>query len=297
MSLRRWIPLLRLRFVFVPLVPQYLGIVLASRELWPTQAPGLPGRWILAALAFMVSGFSTYLLNDVCDLGDDAHNPRRRTSPLVQGNVRRGEALAWAAGLRLAALLTAAGASWGCLGAMAAASLLSIAYSVPPLRLKARAGWDIFVQAGAVGCLYPLSGWALLRPVSEFPWLLGAHAGVYQAGPLLLTMLYDLPSDRSRGIGTTAVRLGARGSFRLCLALMLAGMALLAILAAGRSVITPRFLVYALPVAILHWAVMAGAWRRRDDPVALRRYVYLTGAAALLPYILWALYLGGVLPA
>ncbi len=297
MSLRRLVPLLRLRFVPLSLVPQYLGIVLASRALWPEPAPGFHLRWLLAALAFTFSGFSTYLLNDVCDCGDDAHNPRRGSSPLVRGEVRRGEALAWAAGLRLAALAAAAGASWGCLLTVAAASLLSVVYSVPPLRLKGRAGWDLAVNAVAVGCLYPLSGWALLRPLADFPWLLGALATVYQAGPLLLTMVFDLPSDRARGVRTTAVRLGARGAMRLCLALLLAGMGMLVVLAAARYVVTPRFLVYALPVAVLHLAVIAGAWRRRDDPAALRPYVYQTAAAPLLLYVLWALYLGGILPA
>jgi hypothetical protein len=49
-------------------------------------------------------------------------------------------------------------------------------------------------------------------------------------------------------------------------------------------------------MAVLQVRVILRARRLRDEPRPLKRYVYSTAGTALLPYVVWALYLGRVLP-
>ncbi len=298
MGVRNILPLLRLRFTPALLVPQYLGLVLATRELWPSDS-AVAWRWLLAALACspLIGGGATHLLNDAMDLEDDRTNPRRQQSPLVRGLVGRREVLAWAAGLRLLALGMSAWISLRFLLVYLAMTALSIAYSVRPVRLKARAGWDVLAQASAQGLFFPLTGWVLARPLADFPWWLAAHFTSALAVPFLFVLLYDLPADRARGIRTSAVALGSRGTMWAGLALMLAALGLLVAFAALRYVVAPRFLCYALPLLAAQLLFLPRAWRLRDDPPRLKRYIYSTaGWLGLAPYAVWTLYLAGCLP-
>ncbi len=86
---------------------------------------------------------------------------------------------------------------------------MSILYSVPPARLKARAGWDLLINCLGFGALAPLAGWGLtglpvtpgMRSVAVgFAFLFGA---LYPA-----TQLYQIAEDRARGDRTLAIVLG-----------------------------------------------------------------------------------------
>jgi 4-hydroxybenzoate polyprenyltransferase len=103
-------------------------------------------------------------------------------------------------------------------------ALLSVAYSVPPFRLKAVAGMDWLVNMLGFGTLTPMAAWAISgRPLH------GAMAAVlWSFTPLFaalypLTQLYQLDDDRARGDHTLAVRLGPRNS--LTVAVFCAGIA------------------------------------------------------------------------
>ncbi|HET6198347.1 MAG TPA: UbiA family prenyltransferase, partial [Acetobacteraceae bacterium] len=92
-------------------------------------------------------------------------------------------------------------------------ALMSVAYSVPPFRLKAIAGMDWLVNMLGFGTLTPMAAWAISgRPLP------GVMAAVlWSFTPLFaalypLTQLYQLDDDRARGDHTFAVRLGPRNS-------------------------------------------------------------------------------------
>src|SRR5262249_28893435 len=87
--------------------------------------------------------------------------------------------------------------------------VLSILYSVPPLRLKAVAGIDWLINMWGFGTLTPFAGWATtgvpLDPARGLV-LLGfcpLFAALYP-----LTQLYQMEPDRRRGDSTLALRLG-----------------------------------------------------------------------------------------
>jgi 4-hydroxybenzoate polyprenyltransferase len=94
--------------------------------------------------------------------------------------------------------------------AYAACFAMSLAYSVPPVRLKAVAGADWVINILGVGVLTPYAGWAAsgmpLRP--EGIWIL-AGFGLLFGALYPLTQLYQFEEDATRGDRTLARMLGA----------------------------------------------------------------------------------------
>jgi 4-hydroxybenzoate polyprenyltransferase len=90
---------------------------------------------------------------------------------------------------------------------------MSLAYSVPPVRLKAVAGADWMINIVGVGVLTPYAGWAAsgfaLRP--EGRWIMIGFGCLF--GALYpLTQIYQFDDDAIRGDRTLARMLGVRTS-------------------------------------------------------------------------------------
>ena len=96
--------------------------------------------------------------------------------------------------------------------------LLSVVYSVPPLRLKAMAGADWLINMIGFGTLTPYAGWAAtghaLTPAGR--WVLLAFCPLF-ASLYPLTQLYQFEEDRARGDRTLALMLGERRSLLIAL--------------------------------------------------------------------------------
>ena len=95
----------------------------------------------------------------------------------------------------------------------AACVVMAVLYSVPPVRLKARAGWDLVINCVGFGLLTPLAGWGLTGlPVTPgmrsvvigFAFLFGA---LYPP-----TQIYQIDEDRARGDHTLVIFLGESAS-------------------------------------------------------------------------------------
>jgi 4-hydroxybenzoate polyprenyltransferase len=92
---------------------------------------------------------------------------------------------------------------------------LSLAYSVPPLRLKAVAGADWLINMWGFGTLTPFAGWAATGlPVDPARRLVLLAFCPLFAALYPLTQLYQMDEDRRRGDRTLALRLGLRWSLR-----------------------------------------------------------------------------------
>ncbi|HEX9082493.1 MAG TPA: prenyltransferase [Holophagaceae bacterium] len=97
--------------------------------------------------------------------------------------------------------------------------IMSLLYSVPPIRLKARAGWDLLINCLGFGLLTPLGGWALTgRPF--VPGIVAAAVGFafLFATFYPMTQIYQVEEDRRRGDRTLVIRLGVGSSLGLALA-------------------------------------------------------------------------------
>lgn len=207
---------------------------------WPVMAAHTGLGWLLAAglvvpdgrfwlgLAAWVVGLNggTLALNSAFDrdTGDVAY--------LRQPPAPPASLAGFAVVLMLAGLVAgwSLGPAWrtvyvGCL-------LLSVAYSVPPLRLKRIGGVDWLINMVGFGALTPLAGWLSSgRPLDAGHAVVIAAFCPLFAGLYPLTQLYQMDDDRTRGDRTLAVRLGVRAALRVAILAVLLGFAMLAVAA------------------------------------------------------------------
>jgi 4-hydroxybenzoate polyprenyltransferase len=94
-------------------------------------------------------------------------------------------------------------------------AVLSLLYSVPPFRAKARAGFDVVINSIGYGGLTFYAGWAALNKPLE-PTIINVVLGFMFlfAGFYPLTQIYQMEEDRERGDVTLAVRLDKRNALR-----------------------------------------------------------------------------------
>jgi 4-hydroxybenzoate polyprenyltransferase len=151
--------------------------------------------------------------------------------------------------------------------AYALATLMSLAYSVPPLRLKAVAGLDWFINMWGFGTLTVFAGWAATGvPLDRVGLTVVLAFCPLFAALYPLTQLYQLDEDRARGDRTLATVIGARHS--LALSLVCAGIAFLLLIdASARSDVRPSGTLL-LGIAALAWLLVLWPWLRRVESLA-----------------------------
>ena len=136
---------------------------------------------------------------------------------------------------------------------------MSLAYSVPPVRLKGVAGADWAINIIGVGVLTPYAGWTAssyaLRP--EGRWVMIGFGCLF--GALYpLTQIYQFDEDSSRGDRTLARLLGTRVSLWISAVAAVLAFASFwwAELLAGPTPLSR----WALRTAGAFWALVLGAW-------------------------------------
>ncbi|XVV08790.1 UbiA prenyltransferase family protein [Actinoplanes sp. CA-131856] len=239
-------------------VPAYLGTVLAGHAWLPDRADA--GRAVVALLVLGPLVWAAVLAqNDLQDLRSDRANPRKATAPLVTGAVSARRLRAW----YRAAAAASVGAAFlvGPLFVLGVGGVLLLgwAYSVPPLRLKTRPGWDVAVNALVVGLVSPAAGWSITRDPWLFPWPIGVIGVLFAAALYVPTTVTDLAADEGAGDTTFAVRFGARFAHRLGVALWGAALAV-SLVCAALDMVVPRSTLTAqlvmAPVLLMAYAAL-----------------------------------------
>ena len=183
--------------------------------------------WILAAAIFWSVGLNggTLALNSAVDKDEGDVGYLDAPPPVPRGLAIFG------VGIMVVALaLSYAAARAGYVGELfplllGGSLILSLLYSVPPIRLKARAGYDMAVNCLGYGGLTFLAGAAATTQTLDAAVLwAGAGFAVLFASLYPLTQIYQMEEDAGQGIRTLAVMLGRRGS--LVLATVAAAIAL-----------------------------------------------------------------------
>jgi 4-hydroxybenzoate polyprenyltransferase len=145
--------------------------------------------------------------------------------------------------------------------------VLSLAYSVPPLRLKGVPGADWIINMWGFGTLTPYAGWSATGvPINGAGGLVLLAFCPLFAALYPLTQLYQLEEDTRRGDRTLACVLGVRRS--LSAALGAAALAFALFVAAGlragwRFGGLDLWRWAGLLLALLSWAAVLVPWRRR----------------------------------
>lgn len=143
--------------------------------------------------------------------------------------------------------------------------VLSLTYSVPPLRLKAVAGADWLINMWGFGTFTPAAGWAATgMPMDPARGLVLLGFCPLFAALYPLTQLYQVEEDARRGDRTFAGVLGIRRS--LSVAIAAAGLAFATFAAAGvragwRGGPPDGWRWGALLLALAAWAAVLLPWR------------------------------------
>jgi len=221
-----------------------LGLTLSASEV---------KQWLLAVLAWGILGNGgTLALNSAFDR-DEGDIGYLEDPPLVPPLLAVFALFLLVLGGVVASLVGDA-----FLIAYGVCSILSILYSVPPMRLKARGGWDILVNSVGYGGLTIYAGWAASGR-GVFPPIMGVVAAFvsFFVGFYPLTQIYQMAEDSHRGDRTVALVLGKRGALCLACVGVTGGFVLLfAEMFRGYW----SMLGLGLGIAVIGWAVVLIPW-------------------------------------
>jgi 4-hydroxybenzoate polyprenyltransferase len=218
-------------------------------------------RELLLATVIWVVGLNggTLALNSAYD-EDEGDIAYLRSPPKPPRYLARFAAVLMVTALAAAFLLPLA-----FVAAYAGCFLLSILYSVPPVRAKGIPGVDWLINMLGFGLLTPFAGFAATGRVPAVAhWLILAGFAVLFGALYPLTQLYQIEEDARRGDRTLAIALGAERSLSLSAVLTALTFTLMAA-AATRSAwwggvsAGPR--TAGLVIALLAWLLVVIPWR------------------------------------
>jgi 4-hydroxybenzoate polyprenyltransferase len=156
---------------------------------------------------FLLLTASAFVVNQIFDASSDALNKKNFLIP--SGAVTRTEA-AIVLGVIGAVLVIAGAVRGGAVALLIAAGLvLGLAYSAPPLRLKARPVADLLANVGGFGWIGFLLGWLVFAGITREAFARSAPYAISMAGVFLNTCVADEQGDRAVGDRTSCVVFGA----------------------------------------------------------------------------------------
>jgi lycopene elongase/hydratase (dihydrobisanhydrobacterioruberin-forming) len=169
--------------------------------------------------------------------------------------------------------------------AYAGCVVLSVLYSVPPMRLKAVAGADWIINMVGFGTLTPYAGWA----ATGLPLEVARGLALVAFCPLFaalypLTQIYQLEEDTRRGDRTLATVLGVRRSLDAAIAALVLAFIVFAAggVAAEWGLGPPAWRWAVMALALTAWLAVLLPWRRnagRLEPSEHQRGTYRALAA------------------
>lgn len=159
----------------------------------------------------------------------------------------------------------------GFAAAYAICFVMSVAYSVPPLRLKAVGGVDWLINMVGFGTLTPYAGWAATGRALPLPEALVLLAFCPLFAALYpLTQLYQWEEDSRRGDRTLAIMLGQRRSLMVAVVCTALAFGLLAWAAALRELAWWRWL--AIGIAFAAWLKVLLPWQNHCESMSPQQH-------------------------
>lgn len=198
------------------LIPPMIGIF--SGALIGVVAAKSPLHPLPVAMAIVAAGVlnaASNGLNQIFDQANDRINKPHR--PLPSGQMSLGQAWAFSVLAYSLALLLAAGVNWQVFLIYLFAALATIAYSVPPVRLKRRPWASNFIISLTRGELLKVAGWAAVATVLDSwePWYIGFIYFLFLMGATTTKDFADIEGDSAAGCVTLPLKYGVKASARL----------------------------------------------------------------------------------
>lgn len=170
--------------------------------------------WIYLVIFVVAANVLIYGVNDLADTDTDLHNDKKGTYEVRLQKQQRAATIV-ACGLAFGTLVVGViGQSIQTVGLMAVFLLLSIGYSVPPLRFKARPLFDSISNV-----LYAMPGFiaaSIWAPASVIPFTAIAASWLWCMAMHTFSAIPDVSADKAAGLATTATWLGVRGALVYC---------------------------------------------------------------------------------
>jgi 4-hydroxybenzoate polyprenyltransferase len=262
-----WRPYIRhMRLRAFPLVAAHfsVGAILAGKLHF---TPGMLWQWLTGIVLWAGFGHSgTLALNSAFDRDEGDIGYLSDPPPVPR--------YLWLFGLALL-LLGALGAAFlppQFLLVYLLCTAMSVAYSVPPIRLKALAGADVLNNALGYGVLTLYGGWAALgRALNQTIALVLAGFFCLAAAAYPLTQIYQYDEDVARGDRTLVIALGKRNALRWSIAFVLLSFGFLGA-AAWHDHRTAASLF--LLVAFVTWPLVLIPWNARPDVYPEQKGMY-----------------------
>ena len=293
-QLAAWLSAIRPQFYPMSLLAYTIGALTSGRPL--------DAAAFALGMACMVGlKAATVLTNDIYDRASDARN--RNWGPFTGGSRSLQEgalglaAVWWGVRSTLAAsalagcgLLLVAQTPVAVLAVLLPLAVLSLGYTVPPLRLSHRGLGELDVALthgpGVVMLGHVAQGG---DPLAPLPWLLGVVIGIAVLPAIILSGIPDRTADAAAGKRTLVVRLGTVGATRLALALLPFSAISALGLALGSSPLGPGLALVAVPHAmVLAWLLArylrSGAPDGRIDAVLATALLYI-GWFVIIPAV------------
>ena len=210
-DIKHMVRISRPRFWMYTVGPYILGTFATA----PSYATFVSARFWIYLLFFVVAAnVLIYGVNDLADTDTDLHNDKKGSYEIRLQKQQRASTVV-ACGLAFGALVVAVvGQSMLTAVLMGIFLVLSIGYSVPPLRFKARPVFD-----SVSNVLYAMPGFmaaTIWAPTSAIPVSAIAASWLWCMAMHTFSAIPDVTADKKAGLATTATWLGVRGALIYC---------------------------------------------------------------------------------
>jgi 4-hydroxybenzoate polyprenyltransferase len=181
----------------------------------PSYSTFISARFWIYLLVFVVAAnVLIYGVNDLADTDTDRHNDKKGSYEVRLQKQQRAATVV-ACGLAFGTLVVSVvGQSMLTAVLMGIFLVLSIGYSVPPLRFKARPLFD-----SVSNVLYAMPGFiaaSIWAPTSAIPVTAIAASWLWCMAMHTFSAIPDVTADKKAGLSTTATWLGVRGALIYC---------------------------------------------------------------------------------
>jgi chlorophyll synthase len=168
--------------------------------------------------------------------------------------------------------------------------MMSVLYSVPPIRLKARAGWDLVINCLGFGFFTPMAGWAITgKPLTAPVVDACVGFGFLFAALYPMTQIYQVAEDSARGDQTLVIRMGVGRSLTCAI-----GAALVAHLWFLQSVLKDHHTPIEVFVMTAQGVCVQGTFPKGGPSPAFLAFSLLAWLAVLVPWRLrWSRWTDG----